>query len=83
MLLVLESIFSSAPILHTDEDYATLVCGEDRFGHFKEEMTPKATMSSRAVAFHERVSELQGTTYLANTNRAGITGFVETNVGAD
>ena len=66
-----------------DEDYATLVCGQDRFGHFKEEMAPKATMSSEAVAFHERVAELQGKIYLANTNRAGITGLVETNVGAD
>ena len=83
MLLVFESLFSCAPILHADEDYATLVCGEDRFGHFKEEMAPKATMSSEAVAFHERVAELQGKIYLANTNRAGITGLVETNVGAD
>ena len=80
---MLESIFSCAPILYADEDYATLVCGEDRFGHFKEEMVPKTTMSSEAVAFHEHVADLQGKIYLANTNRAEITDLVETNVGAD
>ena len=63
-----------------DEDYATLVCGEDRFGHFKKEIMPKTTMSTEAVAFHERVAELQGKIYLSNTNRAGIKGLVETNV---
>ena len=65
-----------------DEDYATLVCGEDRFRHFKKEIVPETTMSSEAVAFHERVAELQGKIYLSNTDRAGIKGLIETNVDA-
>ena len=63
-----------------DEDYATLVCGEDRFRHFKKEIVPETTMSSEAVAFHTRVAELQGKIYLSNTDRAGIKGLTETNV---
>ena len=63
-----------------DEDYATLVCGEDRFGHFTKEIAPETTMSSEAVAFHECIAELQGKIYLSNTDRAGIKGLIETNV---
>jgi len=65
-----------------DEDYATLVCGQDRFGHFKREIAPETTMSSEAVVFHERVAELQGKIYLSNTDRAGVEGLSETNVDA-
>ena len=65
-----------------DEDYATLVCGVDRFRHFKREIVPETTMSSEAVAFHEHVAELQGKIYLSKTDRAGIGGLVETNVEA-
>jgi hypothetical protein len=65
-----------------DEDYATLVCGVDRFGHFEWEEVPETTMSSEAVAFHERVAELQGKIYLANTDRAGIKGLIETKADA-
>jgi hypothetical protein len=64
-----------------DGDYATLVCGIDRFGHFNEEIAPKTTMSREAVAFHGHVAELQGKIYLSNTDRAGITGLIETNAG--
>ena len=39
-------------------------------------------MSSEAIAFHERVAELQGKIYLSNTDRAGIKGLIETNVDA-
>jgi hypothetical protein len=60
-----------------DEDYATLVCGGDRFKNFKEEEVPRTTMSPEAVAFHEHVAELQGKIYLSNTNRAGINGLAE------
>ena len=63
-----------------DEDYATLVCGEDRFGRFKKEIAPETTMSSEAVAFHEGVAELQGKIYLSNTDRAGIKGLIEINI---
>ena len=65
-----------------DEDYATLICGEDRFRHFKKEIAPETTMSSEAVAFHERVAELQGKIYLSDTDRAGIKGLIESNVDA-
>ena len=66
----------------SDEDYATLVCGEDRFGHFKKEIVPETTMSPEAVAFHKHVAELQGKIYLSNTDRAGIKGLIETSVDA-
>ena len=65
-----------------DEDYATLVCGEDRFGHFRAEIVPETTMSPEAVTFHQRVAESQGKIYLSKTNRAGIKGLVETNADA-
>ena len=61
-----------------DEDYATLVCGEDRFGHFRPEIVPSATMAPDAISFHERIAELQGQIYLSNTDRAGLTGLKET-----
>ena len=58
-----------------DVDYATLVSGEDRFGHFKEEIAPVSTMSSDAIAFHEHVADLQGQIYLTNTDRNSIAGL--------
>ncbi len=58
-----------------DEDYATLVSGEDRFRHFNEEITPESTMSPDAVAFHEHVADLQGQIYLTNTDRNSIAGL--------
>jgi hypothetical protein len=64
-----------------DEDYATLVCGEDRFGHFIPEIVPNTTMAPEAISFHERIAELQGQIYLSNTDRAGLTGLKETSDG--
>ena len=61
-----------------DEDYATLVSGEDRFGHFRPEHVPAATMDPEAMAFHERIADLQGQIYLSNTDRAGLGGLKET-----
>jgi len=61
-----------------DEDYATLVSGEDRFGHFLPEIVPNTTMAPEAISFHERIAELQGQIYLSNTGRAGLTGLKET-----
>ena len=58
-----------------DVDYATLVSGEDRFGHFKEEIAPVSTMSSDAIAFHEHVADLQGQIYLTDTDRNSIAGL--------
>ena len=58
-----------------DVDYATLVSGEDRFGHFNEEIAPEFTMSSDAIAFHEHVADLQGQIYLTNTDRNSIAGL--------
>ena len=61
-----------------DEDYATLVSGEDRFGHFLPEIVPNTTMAPEAISFHQRIAELQGQIYLSNTGRAGLTGLKET-----
>ena len=58
-----------------DVDYATLVSGEDRFGHFKAEIAPSSTMSSEAITFHAHVADLQGQIYLTNTNRNSIAGL--------
>ena len=61
-----------------DEDYATLGSGEDRFGHFRPERVPTATMDAEAMAFHERIADLQGQIYQSNTDRAGLGGLKET-----
>ena len=76
-------ITPSARQTRVDEDYATLVSGQDAFGHFKEEIVPKTTMAPEAVDFHARIAELQGRIYLANTARAGLSGLSETNVSLD
>ena len=65
-------ITPSARQTRIDEDYATLVSGEDRFRHFNEEIS---TMSSDAVDFHEHVADLQGQIYLTNTDRNSIAGL--------
>ncbi len=70
-------ITPSARQTRIDEDYATLVSGEDRFGHFKEEIAPKTTMSAEATAFHEHVADLQGQIYLSNTDRNSIAGLAD------
>ena len=70
-------ITPSARQTRIDEDYATLVSGEDHFGHFKEEIAPKTTMSDEATAFHEHVADLQGQIYLSNTDRNSIAGLAD------
>ena len=70
-------ITPSARQTRIDEDYATLVSGEDRFGHFKEEIAPITTMSAEATAFHEHVADLQGQIYLSNTDRNSIAGLAD------
>ena len=70
-------ITPSARQTRIDEDYATLVSGEDRFGHFKKEIAPKTMMSAEATAFHEHVADLQGQIYLSNTDRISIAGLAD------
>ena len=70
-------ITPSARQTRIDEDYATLVSGDDQFGHFKEEIAPKTTMSAEATAFHEHVADLQGQIYLSNTDRNSIAGLAD------
>jgi hypothetical protein len=53
-------------------DYATLVRGEDRFGHFKPGQRPASLMHPDALAFHEKVAAIQGAIFLHGTERAGI-----------
>ena len=73
--IAIRYITPSARQTRIDEDYATLVSGEDRFGHFKEEIAPITTMSAEATAFHEHVADLQGQIYLSNTDRNSIAGL--------
>ncbi|GIS89257.1 MAG: hypothetical protein CM1200mP18_19670 [Gammaproteobacteria bacterium] len=70
-------ITPSARQTRIDEDYATLVSGEDRFGHFKEEIAPITTKSAEATAFPEHVADLQGQIYLSNTDRNNIAGLAD------
>ena len=75
--IAIRYITPSARQTRIDEDYATLVSGEDRFGHFKEEIAPITTMSAEATAFHEHVADLQGQIYLSNTDRNSIAGLAD------
>lgn len=58
-------------------DFATLVRGEDRYGHFDKEQRPHSTMHPDAVRFHEQIAELQGAIYLKGTDREGLSGLDE------
>ncbi len=62
-----------------DTDFATLLRGEDRYGHFQSEAEPEATMHPDAVAEHQRIANIQGQIYLSGTERAGVSGLIETN----
>ena len=75
--IAIRYITPSARQTRIDEDYATLVSGEDRFGHFKEEIAPITTMSAEATAFHEHVADLQGQIYLSNTDRNSIAALAD------
>jgi chlorinating enzyme len=75
--IALRYITPTARQQRVDEDYATLVRGRDRFGHFLPERRPMSLMHPDAVAFHEQVAALQGRIYLAGTQRAGLGGLKE------
>ena len=80
--LAIRYITPSARQQHHDIDYATLVRGEDRFGHFRPEQRPQAAMSPETIAFHEEVAESQGKILLHGTDRAGSHSLKETNTFA-
>ncbi len=50
-------------------DSATLVRGEDRFGHFEHEQRPDADMSPSAVAYHAAVTGAQTQILMRGTGR--------------
>lgn len=75
--IALRYITPSARQQRVEEDYATLVRGADRHGHFLPERRPRALMHPDAVAFHERLAALQGRIYLAGTHREGLDGLRE------
>ena len=62
-----------------ETDFATLVRGRDKYGHFTAEQAPKSTMHPDAVAMHQHVADIQGQIYLKGTRREGVTGLKETN----
>ncbi len=76
--LALRYITSEARQERVDTDFATLLRGEDRYGHFQPEAHPAETMHPDAVAEHQRIADIQGQIYRSGTNRAGETGLVET-----
>ena len=78
--LALRYITPEARQERVEIDFATLVRGEDKFGHFRTEAAPQATMDSAAVAEHQRIAEIQGQIYLKGTKREGADGLVETNI---
>ena len=77
--LALRYITPEARQERVETDFATLVRGEDRFGHFQSEAMPQATMHPDAVAEHQRIAGIQGQIYLKGTDREGVGGLVETN----
>lgn len=60
-------------------DFATLLRGEDHYGHFQPEALPRVTMHPDAVEEHQRIANIQGQIYLSGTDRAGVSGLIETN----
>lgn len=77
--VALRYITPSARQQRVEVDYATLVRGEDRHGHFRPERRPQAAMHPEALAFHEQVAAVQGRIYLNGTERAGLDGLRERN----
>ena len=63
-----------------ETDFATLVRGQDDFGHFQPEAAPRATMDPKAISEHRRIAEIQGQIYLKGTEREGVGGLAETNL---
>ncbi len=61
----------------TDRDFATLVRGEDRYGHFEAEPRPSVTMEPSMVRLHEEIADIQGAIYLKGTDKAGVEGLID------
>jgi non-haem Fe2+, alpha-ketoglutarate-dependent halogenase len=78
--LALRYITPQARQQRVDQDFATLVRGEDRYGHFVHEAAPEILMQPEFVQLHSRISDIQGQIYLDGTARAGLAGLTETNV---
>ena len=76
--LALRYITPQARQQRVENDFATLVRGEDRFGHFELEPEPQKEMDPDFIALHARISDVQAKIYLDGTNRAGIEGLRET-----
>ncbi len=56
-----------------DTDFAMLVRGKDRYGHFEEVPPPESDMSAEAVDWHNRVIAAQnGALYVGTTNPPGV-----------
>ncbi|MEC7538296.1 MAG: phytanoyl-CoA dioxygenase family protein [Pseudomonadota bacterium] len=77
--VALRHITPAARQERVDTDFATLLRGEDRYGHFQPEAEPEATMHPDAVAEHQRIANIQGQIYLSGTERAGVSGLIKTN----
>ena len=75
--VALRYITPKAKQTRTDRDFATLVRGQDRYGHFETEPRPRATMDPDAVRSHEEIAEIQGAIYLKGTDKAGIEGLTD------
>ncbi len=73
--LALRYITPDARQTRTARDFATLVRGEDRFGHFEPEPRPRAAMDPEFVRLHEEIAAIQGAIYLDGTDRAGLQGL--------
>ena len=76
--LALRYITPQARQQRVENDFATLVRGEDKFGHFELEPEPHKEMDPDFIALHARISDVQAKIYLDGTNRAGIEGLRET-----
>ena len=78
--LALRYITPQARQTRVAKDFATLVSGNDDFGHFELEPRCERLMDPEFTALHERIADIQGSIYLQGTDRAGVDGLVETSV---
>ncbi|MEC7573545.1 MAG: hypothetical protein VX973_01435 [Pseudomonadota bacterium] len=77
--VALRHITPAARQERVDTDFATLLRGEVRYCHFQPEAAPEVTMHPDAVVEHQRIADIQGQIYLSGTERAGVSGLIETN----
>lgn len=75
--VALRYITPKARQVRADRDFATLVRGEDRLGHFEPEPRPETTMQPAFVELHAEIANLQGAIYLKGTDKAGIEGLAD------